>query len=94
MKRNRYISDPEKSCHGLINCADAARLHDPENALFNETGPHAFCDVDGNSLKLSNITDGMHVKIRAKNVEWPGYEYLYTAEGLRGKYLAICTIKT
>jgi len=84
LKRNRYISDPEKSCHGLINCADAARLHDPENALFNETGPHAFCDVDGNSLKLSDIEDGMHVKIRAKNVNYPGHEYLYTADGLYG----------
>jgi len=83
LKRNRYISDPEESCH-IGGCWDRARLHDPENALFNETGPHAFCDVDGNSLKLSDVIDGMHVKIRAKNVNFPGHEYLYTADGVWG----------
>ena len=94
MKRKRYISEPEVTCNLVgTDCWDRARLHNSENALSKESGQHAFCDVDGNSLKLSDITDGMHVKIRAKNVEFPGYEYLYTAEGLRGKYFAICTIK-
>ena len=93
MKRQRYISKPDVFCNLVgTDCWDRARLHDCENAKV--TGQHAFCDVDGNSLKLRDITDGMHVKIRAMNVEWPGYEYLYTAEGLRGKYLAIFTIKT
>ena len=92
VKRNQYICDPEVTCH-VGGCWDTARLCNSENTLSNETGQHAFCDVDGNSLKLSDITDGMHVKIRAKNVEFPGYEYLYTAEGIRGKYFVICTIK-
>ena len=86
MERNQFISDPEITCHPG-GCWDTARLS-------NETGQHAFCDVDGNSLKLSDVIDGMHVKIRAKNVNFPGHEYLYTANGVWGKYFAICTIKT
>ena len=57
----------------------------------NPKGPHALCDVDGNSLKLSDVTDGMYVKIRTKKYwhDYVGYEYLYTAYGQYGKYLAI-----
>ena len=58
------------------------------------SGRHAFCDVDGNSLKLSDIKDGMSVKIRAKNVKYHGYEYLFTAEGIYGMYFASYNIKT
>ena len=69
--------------------ADAANL-------FNNMGigKHAFCDVDGNSLKLSDIMNGMYVKIRAKNVRYHGYEYLYTAKGIYGMYFALYNIKT
>ena len=85
LKRKRYISKPAVYCN-LIDCYDRARLHNSEYALSKETGQHAFCDVDGNSLKLSDIDDGMYVKIRAKNVRWHGYEYLYTADGTWGEY--------
>ena len=42
-------------------------------------GPHMFCDLNGNGLKLKDVKDGMWVKIKAKNTNWPGlgYEYLY-----------------
>ena len=64
--------------------------------LFNDMGigKHAFCDVDGNSLKLSIMKTGMHIKIRAKKVTYPGYDYLYTADGSYGTYFAIYYIKT
>ena len=52
-------------------------------------GQHAFCDIDGNSLKLSDMKTGMYIKIRAKTVTYPGYEYLYTADGAYGVYFAI-----
>ena len=52
-------------------------------------GQHAFCDVDGNSLELSDMKTGMHIKIRAKTVTYSGYEYLYTADGAYGVYFAI-----
>ena len=52
-------------------------------------GEHTICDINGNSLKLSDVKTGMLVKIRAKNVHWPGYEYLYTADGIWGKCFAI-----
>ena len=95
MKRNNYIGNPRVSCHRLgifipINCWDRANLHYSNDQNSKGIGPHALCDVDGNSLKLSDIENDMYVKIRAKNVEWPGYEYLYTADGLEGKYFAIC----
>ena len=99
VKRDNFIGNPRVSCHRLgifipVNCWDRANLHYPSDQLSKGIGPHALCDVGGNSLKLSDVENGMYVKIRAKNVEWPGYEYLYTADGLRGKYFAICTIKT
>ena len=56
-------------------------------------GEHTICDINGNSLKLGDVKSGMLVKIRAKNVHWRGYEYLYTADGLYGKYFAIRSIK-
>ena len=58
--------------------------------LYVPSGKHAFCDVNGKSLKLSDITNGMSVKIRAKNVRYHGYEYLFTsAEGSYGMYFAL-----
>ena len=82
-------------CFGIFGeyCWDAATT---QQASYDPKGPHALCDIDGNSLKLSDVKDGMTVKIRAKNVwhDYVGYEYLYTADGRYGKYLAIYNIKT
>ena len=88
LARNKYMSNP-KHWLNLWYSADAANL-------FNDMGigKHAFCDVDGNSLKLSNMKTGMHIKIRAKKVTYAGYEYLYTADGSYGMYFAIYYIKT
>ena len=61
---------------------------------YSEPGEHRFCDINGNSLKLSDVKSGMLVKIRSnKNVKYPGYEYLYTADGVWGMYFAIWIIK-
>ena len=83
-------------CFGIFNeyCWDSALTQDYPG--FDKKGPHALCDINGNSLELSDVKDGMIVKIRAKNVwhDYVGYEYLYTADGRYGKYLAIYNIKT
>lgn len=83
-------------CFGIFNeyCWDSALTQDYPG--FDKKGPHALCDINGNSLELSDVKDGMTVKIRAKNVwhDYVGYEYLYTADGRYGKYLAIYNIKT
>ena len=61
----------------------------------SSAGEHTICDMDGNSLKLSDVKDGMLVKIRAKNVHWAERVYLYTSENNPswGKYFAIQEIK-
>ena len=83
-------------CFGIFSeyCWDSALTQDYPG--FDKKGPHALCDINGNSLELSDVKDGMTVKIRAKNVwhDYVGYEYLYTADGRYGKYLAIYNIKT
>ena len=90
---NRYIGNPEKYCWDLGNkhpCWDRGVL------IFREEsypGEHTICDINGNSLKLSDVQSGMFVKIRAKNVHWPGYDYLYTADGIWGMCFAIWIIK-
>ena len=73
----------------LAFCWDTASLQ--WYPQWDPIGKHALCDVDGNSLKLSDVKDGMSVKIRAKDIfhDYVGYEYLFTAYGLYGKYLAI-----
>jgi len=82
VKRNKYIGDPLKACFPLLfTCWDGANL---KIGSRHTIGKHALCDIDGNSLKLSDIKRGMYVKIRAKNVHWIGYEYLYTADGEYG----------
>ena len=61
---------------------------------YSKPGEHTFCDINGNPLKLSDVKSGMLVKIRAKNQpKYPGYEYLYTADGVWGMYFAIWIIK-
>ena len=100
MKRNEYITNPLRVCFGIFKeyCWDSALL---QYYSYHPKGLHALCDVDGNSLKLSDVEDGMSVKIRTKHLSigWPrrnsyiGYDYLYTAYGLYGKYLAINNIQ-
>ena len=94
LKTNRHIGNPVVTCSicliiGCHNCADGGNLVKEKGFA----GEHTICDINGNSLKLSNVKSGMLVKIRAKNVHWRGYEYLYTADGLYGKYFAIRNIK-
>ena len=83
-------------CFGIFEeyCWDSALTQG--QTIIDKEGPHALCDINGNSLELSDVEDGMTVKIRAKNVwhDYVGYEYLYTADGRYGKYLAIYNIKT
>ena len=85
-------------CFGIFNeyCWDSALTGLRDYPEFDKKGPHALCDINGNSLELSDVKDGMTVKIRAKNVwhDYAGYEYLYTADGRYGKYLAKYNIKT
>ena len=51
-------------------------------------GPHMICDLNGNGLKWSEVEHGMEVKIKAKNVHHPGYEWLYQSNthGGNGKF--------
>ena len=85
-------------CFGIFNeyCWDSALTGLRDYPELDKKGPHALCDINGNSLELSDVKDGMTVKIRAKNVwhDYVGYEYLYTADGRYGKYLAKYNIKT
>ena len=105
MKRNEYITNPLRVCFGIFKeyCWDGA-LTQTWDLSRDTIGPHAICDVDGNSLELSDVKDGMSVKIRAKHLSiglpiaghrkiYVGYDYLYTAYGLYGKYLAINNIQ-
>ena len=81
MKTNTHIGNPVKYCSDIlpsINCGD-------RGILMYYPGEHTICDINGNSLKLNDVKTGMLVKIRAKNVHWPGYDYLYTADGKYGK---------
>ena len=99
MRTNRHITWPKRVCFAFGDCWDGALTMNflEENRV--PKGPHALCDVDGNNLKLSDVKDGMSVKIRTKYFRWfhggsrfhayAGYEYLFTAYGRYGKYLAI-----
>ena len=86
MKTNRHIGNPRVS-----NGWDRGFLADKEYTMaqLDIPGEHTICDINGNSLKLRDVKSGMFVKIRAKNVHWSGYEYLYTADGLRGMCFGI-----
>ena len=91
MKSNRLIGIPQVSKgwdRGYLVARDCIL-----NQRTMTTGEHTICDINGNSLKLRDIKSGMFVKIRAKQVHWSGYEYLYTADGLAGMYFEIWIIK-
>ena len=75
------MGNPRAMCRMIFDCADRGNL-------LGSPGEHTICDINGNSLKLNDVKTGMLVKIRAKNVHYPGYEYLYTADGLWGKCFA------
>ena len=98
MKNNVHIAKPRRTCFPLIStCWDTALTQYPlDIGPVYQIGPHALCDVDGNSLELSDVKDGMLVKIRTKRVwhAYVGYDYLYTAYGRYGKNLAIYNMKT
>ena len=88
MKTNRHhIGNPQVSKgwdRGILADKECTKAQ-----LDRCTGEHTICDINGNSLKLRDVKSGMFVKIRAKNVHWPGYEYLYTADGIYGMCFGI-----
>ena len=92
-----HITYPRRVCFGIFKeyCWDAA-LTQTWDLSRDTIGPHAICDVDGNSLELSDVKDGMLVKIRTKRVwhAYVGYDYLYTSYGQYGKNRAIYNMKT
>ena len=93
MKTKRYIGNPKITTRGLGLESDGGNLCPAYDRRC--AGEHEITDIEGNSLKLSDVKDGMLVKIRAKNVHWRGYDFLYTSENNPswGKYFAIQEIK-
>ena len=87
LETSRYIGNPKKTHPGFGMEGDGGTL------VFGKSsaGEHAICDIFGNSLKLGDVKDGMKVKIRAKNVHWDDYDFLFTSENdpLWGKYFPI-----
>ena len=90
MSANRYIGNPKKTTRGFGLEADGGNLCQAREGK-SCAGEHEITDIEGNSLKLSDVKDGMFVKIRAKNVHWGANEYLFTSEyyPIWGKYFAI-----
>ena len=91
METGRYIGNPKRTTDGFGVEWDGGNLVKGESSA----GEHTICDIDGNSLKLRDVKNGTLVKIRAKNVHWDGYEYLYSSLGNPdwGKYFEIQNIK-
>ena len=89
LKTNRYMGNPKVNCGPVTPCTDRGNLI----SSHKSPGEHTICDINGYSLKLSDVKTGMMIKIRAKHVHWPGYDYLYTADGIWGMCFAIWIIK-
>ena len=62
--------------------------------VANSPGPHMICDLNGSGLKWSDVKNGMQVKIKAKNLHHPDYEWLYSSEGAWGNVSFIMKIDT
>ena len=80
-----HIGKPEKWDFGEIH-----GYWDSGNIDKQSAGEHMITDKDGNPLKLSQVKDGMEVKIVAKDFHFEGWQYLYTSRDLipgNGKYL-------
>ena len=73
---DRYIGNPEKTKDFIGLPRDGGKLVIGKSSA----GRHAITDTDGTPLKLSDVKDGMQVKIRAEKVNWEGYDYLFTSE--------------
>ena len=87
METNRYIGNPKKTTDFFGSAIDGGNLVSEKSSA----GEHIIYDMEGNSLKLSDVKDGMFVKIRARKEHWPNYDYLYTSQNnpTWGKYFAI-----
>jgi len=48
----------------------------PDGVPFGP-GLHAICDINGNALNQNDVQSGMTVKIKAKETNWAGWEYMY-----------------
>ena len=70
-----YIGDPEKGQRDWLF-----------GTIQKSPGPHMICDLNGKGLKWSEVKHGMQVKIKAENLHYPIYEWLYSSEGQKGKY--------
>ena len=82
VKREMYIGKPE-----IWNFPPK---WDCGNINEQSAGKHMITDKDGNPLKLSEVKDGMKVKIVAKDIHFEGWQYLYTSRETipgNGKYL-------
>jgi len=78
LKRKRYIGNPKITTRGLGLESDGGNLCPAYDRRC--AGEHEITDIEGNSLKLSDVKDGMFVKIRARNVHLDDCDYLYTSE--------------
>jgi len=76
LETDRYIGNPEKTTDFIGLPRDGGKLVIGKSSA----GRHAITDTDGTPLKLSDVKDGMQVKIRAEKVNWEGYDYLFTSE--------------
>ena len=47
-------------------------------------GIHAICDINGNSLNWNDVKSDMTVKIKAKDVMFEGYQYMYRTPNGKG----------
>jgi len=76
LETGRYIGNPKRTTDGF------GVEWDGGNLVFGKSsaGEHTFTDLEGIPLKLSDVKDGMSVKIRARTVHWIDYEYLFTSE--------------
>ena len=85
VKREMYIGKPKIWDFGGIHGE-----WDSGNIDEQSAGEHMITDKDGNPLKLSEVKDGMKVKIVAKDTHFVGWQYLYTDRDKipsDGKYL-------
>jgi len=76
LETNRYIGNPKKTTDFFGSAIDGGNLVSEKSSA----GEHTICDMEGNSLKLSDVKDGMFVKIRARKKHWLNYDYLYTSQ--------------
>ena len=68
----------QKSFHAIWDWGtmDEYGLGEPVPKSYGP-GLHAICDINGNALNWNDVKSGMTVKIKAKKVNFPGWEYMF-----------------